>query len=298
MNTHGGWFLENAWLIPLIPAAMFAVILLFGKLTTKITNGGAYLGVASMAASLFFALGAAVQWIQRVGAVHGDVIGSVGDSIVRAGSEKLPAVEPVIKTWTWWQSGGVKYPIGVHIDGLAICLLVVVAIISTLVQIYSLEYLRGDRRFTHYFAVLTLFSAGMLAMVEADNMLFFLLGDRHRHRAGDRRQHLANLRRSLSARYFPTAMAVAGRNGRRRLAERGVADRALCALHHDRARPVAGDQCHHRPEQIQFHRCPPKRKMGRRYRRADHRHDFGGNRRAGHSRRCRFCRQSAWRRKN
>jgi NADH-quinone oxidoreductase subunit L len=174
--VNGGWFLENAWLIPVIPAAMFVVILLFGKRTTKVTNGGAYLGVASMFASLFFAIGAAVQWIQRVDAAHSGVLSALGDSITRAKTEQLPAVQPVIKTWTWWQSGGVKFPIGIHVDGLAICLLVVVAFISTLVQIYSLEYLRGDRRFTHYFAAITLFSAAMLAMVEADNMLAFLLG--------------------------------------------------------------------------------------------------------------------------
>jgi NADH-quinone oxidoreductase subunit L len=44
------------------------------------------------------------------------------------------------------------------------------------VQIYSLEYLRGDRRYTHYFAALTLFSGGMLAMVLAENMVQLILG--------------------------------------------------------------------------------------------------------------------------
>jgi NADH-quinone oxidoreductase subunit L len=44
------------------------------------------------------------------------------------------------------------------------------------VQLYSMEYLKGDRRYTHFFAALTLFSAGMLAMVAADNMVLFLLG--------------------------------------------------------------------------------------------------------------------------
>ena len=55
-------------------------------------------------------------------------------------------------------------------------ILVVVAFISTLVQIYSLEYLRGDRRYTHYFAAITLFSGGMLVMVLAENMVQLILG--------------------------------------------------------------------------------------------------------------------------
>jgi NADH-quinone oxidoreductase subunit L len=44
------------------------------------------------------------------------------------------------------------------------------------VQIYSVEYLRGDRRFTHFFASLTLFSAGMMNMVVAENMIQLILG--------------------------------------------------------------------------------------------------------------------------
>jgi NADH-quinone oxidoreductase subunit L len=85
-------------------------------------------------------------------------------------------VSPVVRTWTWWQAGGVEFTIGQHIDGLTVVVLFVVAFISTLVQIYSLEYLRGDRRYTHFFAALTLFSAGMLAMVIAEDMILFLLG--------------------------------------------------------------------------------------------------------------------------
>ncbi len=54
--------------------------------------------------------------------------------------------------------------------------LLLVAFISTLVQIYSTEYVRGDRRYTHFFASLTLFSAGMLCMVLAPNMVQFILG--------------------------------------------------------------------------------------------------------------------------
>jgi NADH-quinone oxidoreductase subunit L len=83
---------------------------------------------------------------------------------------------PVVKTWTWWTTGGFDFTIGQHIDGLSLTVLIVVAFISTLVQIYSVEYLHGDRRYTHFFAALTLFSAGMMNMVIADNMLQFILG--------------------------------------------------------------------------------------------------------------------------
>jgi NADH-quinone oxidoreductase subunit L len=151
-----GWFLENAWIIPIIPAVAFALIIFFGK---KLPMKGSELGVLSMVATLVLAGGAAFQWIDRVNSA------SEGQYI-----------EPVIRSWNWWQSGGFDLSIGQHMDGLSLTVLVVVAFISTLVQIYSLEYLRGDRRYTHFFASLTLFSAGMMNMVIADNMIQLILG--------------------------------------------------------------------------------------------------------------------------
>ncbi len=151
-----GWFLEHAWLIPIIPVIGFAIIILFGK---RLPMKGSEIGVLSMLGSLVLSAGAASQWITRVnGAAEGQFI------------------TPVVRVWNWWQIGGMKFTIGQSIDGLSIIVLVVVAFISTLVQIYSLEYLRGDRRYTHFFAALTLFSAGMLAMVVAEDMILFLLG--------------------------------------------------------------------------------------------------------------------------
>ncbi|MFM7046989.1 MAG: NADH-quinone oxidoreductase subunit L [Actinomycetota bacterium] len=152
----GGWFLNNAWLAPVVPTIGFALIVLFGK---RLPKKGSEIGVLSLLVSLVLATGAAWQWIQRVNS---------------AADEQF--VSPVVRTWTWWQSGGVQFTIGQHIDGLTVVVLFVVAFISTLVQIYSLEYLRGDRRYTHFFAALTLFSAGMMAMVVAEDMILFLLG--------------------------------------------------------------------------------------------------------------------------
>jgi NADH-quinone oxidoreductase subunit L len=152
----GGWFLDNAWLLPVVPTIGFFVIILFGR---RLPGKGSEIGILSMVASLALALGAAVQWITRVN-----------------GAAEEQFVEPVVRTWTWWQAGGFEFTIGQHVDGLSVVVLVVVAFISTLVQLYSVEYLRGDRRYTHFFAALTLFSAGMLAMVVAEDMILFLLG--------------------------------------------------------------------------------------------------------------------------
>jgi NADH-quinone oxidoreductase subunit L len=155
-TLSSGWFLENAWLIPVIPAIGFAIIIFFGK---KLPMKGSEIGLLSMFASLVLAGGAAMQWIDRVNS-----------------GTKEQFIAPVVRTWDWWQIGGMHFTIGQSIDGLAVIVLVVVAFISTLVQLYSTEYLKGDRRYTHFFAALTLFSAGMLAMVIAEDTILLLLG--------------------------------------------------------------------------------------------------------------------------
>ena len=155
-----GWFLEHAWLIPLIPGVAFAITILFGKFEINgkrvLPLAGAEVGLASMVIALVLAIGTAYQWIHHIRGVA--------------------EAEPVIKAWTWWQVGGAPFGLGEHIDGLAVMMLLLVTFISTLVQIYSLEYVRGDRRYTHFFASLTLFSAGMLTMVLAENMVQLILG--------------------------------------------------------------------------------------------------------------------------
>ena len=132
-NSAPGWFLEHAYLIPLIPAIAFVAIIAFGKRVRAvkvgpitIPGGGSTIGIASMVASLVLAAGAAIQWIQY--------------------SHAHEFAAPIRKTWVWWQAGGVEIGLGQHIDGLAVMALILVSFISSLVQIYSTEYLHGDIR--------------------------------------------------------------------------------------------------------------------------------------------------------
>jgi NADH-quinone oxidoreductase subunit L len=154
-----GWFIENAWLIPVIPSIAFFGILFFGK---KLPRGGSELGIASMVAALVIAAGTTWQWIAAVG----DQKDTVGNY----------EVEPFIRDVVWWQSNPFEFGLGLQVDGLSVMILLLVTFISTLVQIYSTEYVKGDRRYTHFFAALTLFSAGMLTMAIAPNMVQLILG--------------------------------------------------------------------------------------------------------------------------
>jgi NADH-quinone oxidoreductase subunit L len=181
LELSSGFFLENLWLVAVIPAIGFALIMGFGK---KLPNGGSEIGLASMAASLVVATGAAWQWMARVDS--GDAAGeealglvqTFGRSVPRAseGGEAAPFIEPVVSTWVWWQNSGLEFGIGSFADGLSVLLLWLVAFISLLVQIFSLDYVRDDRRYTQFFGALTLFSAGMLVMVMSENMVQLILG--------------------------------------------------------------------------------------------------------------------------
>ena len=173
------FFLDHAWLVPLIPALSFVVILLFGK---RFPRQGAEVGIAAVGASFVLSCGALVQWINRVQDAdhsHGAAaaIGALGRSIGRLGAEgSLAEVEPVTHHLTWFQNGGVRLTVGTQIDGLAVVVMFMVTLVALLVHIYSVEYMRGDRRFTHFFAALSLFTASMLLLVVADNTLVMLVG--------------------------------------------------------------------------------------------------------------------------
>jgi NADH-quinone oxidoreductase subunit L len=169
------WFLDQAWLIPLIPALSFVVILLLGR---RMPRHGSEVGITAIAISFVLSCGAAIQWINRVQDVKGgSALGALGRGIGRLGAEGSEApVLPVLHSVTWFQNGGLKLTAGIQVDGLAVMMMFVVSIISLLVYVYSLEYMRGDVRYTYYYAALSLFSASMLLLVISDNTLQLLIG--------------------------------------------------------------------------------------------------------------------------
>jgi len=147
--------LDQAWLIPTLPALSFVAILFFGK---RLPRKGSEIGILAVGTSFVLACVVGVQWIHRI------------DS---SSSEK---VTPVIHHVEWWQNGAIKFGAGTQIDGLAVMMMFVVTLISLLVHIYSTAYMHDDRRYTHYYAFLSLFTASMLTLVVADNTLQLLIG--------------------------------------------------------------------------------------------------------------------------
>jgi NADH-quinone oxidoreductase subunit L len=71
-------------------------------------------------------------------------------------------------------------PLGIAVDSLAAIMLIVVTVVSFLVHVYSRSYMiehgHVDPGYSRFFAYLSLFTFSMLAVVLADNMLFFFIG--------------------------------------------------------------------------------------------------------------------------
>jgi len=74
------------------------------------------------------------------------------------------------KSFNWLSTGNFNLDLGVLIDNIAIIMLLVVSLVSFLVHLYSSEYMRGDSRFSRYYAFLGLFTFSMNGIVLADSI--------------------------------------------------------------------------------------------------------------------------------
>ena len=147
MDTVGQQLIITA--IPALPALVFVVLALFGRMLKENAQYVAILGVTiSLVFSVF-----ALAWV--AGWLPGDLDGS-----------------PIefSKPWINLGDGGV-FSMGVFIDGLAAVMLVVVSFVSLMIQLYSGAFMEGDKRFAWFYAVLNLFTASMLGLVLAPNFI-------------------------------------------------------------------------------------------------------------------------------
>ncbi|HVP05931.1 MAG TPA: NADH-quinone oxidoreductase subunit L [Dehalococcoidia bacterium] len=139
--------MQEAWLLPAIPAVAFVFLLLFGA---YLPRRGDWVAIAAIGASfvLFFF-------------VLADLLDAVKD----------PEFVGGVKSWTWVEFDNFKIELGFFVDQITIVMLIVVSFVALMVQIYSVAYMKGDPRYGWYFTVMCLFTASMLTLVLADNLL-------------------------------------------------------------------------------------------------------------------------------
>ena len=131
------------WLIFFLPVGSFTLIALVPPVR-RVAGG---LTVAAIAGSLVLSL-----WLlpQVAGA---------------------PGHEVPMEAQPWLAVGDLNVSIRLALDGLTVVMLLIVTLVSLLVQVYSRAYMRGDTGYARYFASMSLFTASMLGLVMAGNLL-------------------------------------------------------------------------------------------------------------------------------
>jgi len=140
------------WAIMLLPLGSFALITLvsFLGLTSNGTWSPRYSGYLTIVAIL-------LAFLLSLWALDGAI--DADGARIGFDAHEWVVVEPL------------EINIGITLDGLTAIMLVVVTGVSLLVQVYSQEYMRGDDGYNRYFAFMSLFTASMLGLVLASNIL-------------------------------------------------------------------------------------------------------------------------------
>ena len=136
------------WAIFFLPLASFAAIAVTGR---RLPRYASLLTVGTLAVAFALALFTLIE-----------VIGERGVPIGFATHELFTA-------------GSLTVNVGARLDGLTAVMLVVVTGVSLMVQIYSIGYMHGDRGIARYFAFMSLFTAAMLGLIIADNLLLLFV---------------------------------------------------------------------------------------------------------------------------
>src|SRR3954453_9822745 len=144
--------LDLVWLIPALPLAGFAIILLFGRRLGDPKAG--YLATLMCAAA--FAVTVAVYF----------------DLLSKPAEER----QHVYRLFSWVPVGSLKVDLAFLVDPLSITMCLFVTGVGALIHLYAVGYMHGDPRFSKFFLYLNLFILSMLLLVLGENMLVTFLG--------------------------------------------------------------------------------------------------------------------------
>ncbi|MEE8618496.1 MAG: NADH-quinone oxidoreductase subunit L, partial [Dehalococcoidales bacterium] len=136
------------WLIFLLPIFSFIIISVFIRPFVRPESKVAgYITITALIGSLALSIWALTE--------------------VLAAPHHVVPVEPI----RWLVVGDLTINIGMTMDSLTAVMLIVVTVVSLMVQIYSQGYMKGDPGYHRYYAWMSLFTASMLGLVLANNLL-------------------------------------------------------------------------------------------------------------------------------
>lgn len=84
--------------------------------------------------------------------------------------------EAIIPVATWLHVGGLNFDWALRYDALSAVMVLMVTVVSTLIHIYSVGYMHGDRSVPRFFSYLSLFTFSMLMLVTANDLVQLFFG--------------------------------------------------------------------------------------------------------------------------
>ncbi|HSE09479.1 MAG TPA: NADH-quinone oxidoreductase subunit L [Nocardioidaceae bacterium] len=112
-------------------------------------------------------------------AERGVAVGASGLGLALAAAVAFPHLgdaEPLGRVFASTSAAGPPIELSVYVDQLTAVMLLLAHTVAFLVQVYSLGYMAGDRRYPSYAALISIFTGAMTLVVVADDMWALLIG--------------------------------------------------------------------------------------------------------------------------
>ena len=144
--------LPVTYLIILLPLVGFGILVAAGRRLGDPAAG--WVGTVAVGASFVVSFGVYLSLL-RV------------DAPVRSYSQNL---------WTWIPVDRLQVHAGLYVDPLSMTMVLFITGISTLIHLYSIGYMKGDKDYPKFFLYMNLFVASMLILVLGSNLLVTFVG--------------------------------------------------------------------------------------------------------------------------
>lgn len=145
-------------LIPLLPLAGFLLLGLFGRKLPG--NAAGALGTILLLITAILSIYTAYGYFFDFGKVN-----DVYQKLVPVDYKWLE-----FKSASETGSNGISINMGILLDPISVMMIVVVSFVSLMVHIYSLAYMKGEKRISTYYSFLSLFTFSMLGLVLSSNI--------------------------------------------------------------------------------------------------------------------------------
>jgi NADH-quinone oxidoreductase subunit L len=139
------------WLLVALPLAGAAILLFGGRRTDA---WGHWLGCAAALAAFGVGLSLLNELLGR----------GADDRVIHQ------------RVFSWIPVGGLQVDLGLQIDQLSVCFVLLITGVGSLIHIYSVSYMAEDPDRRRFFGYLNLFLASMLLLVVADNYVVLYVG--------------------------------------------------------------------------------------------------------------------------